>query len=276
MIKSKAANFSSEFSSNDWQAFAKIRQLEALGFRGFPAGATHFNGTWAIRLTAGHPAKRLNSVTPLDPNDGLDVPARLGIIERQFSSYGRQSVFRLTPLTPFSVIDHFVANRWQCFDKSLVMQAELAKIGLDDAVVQLPTKDIGFWIDHYLKISNTTNQIKPGFAEIIGRTLPLTGLFLTLADQEHNKSGKALSLLRCVCDHEFAGIFDLVSVRAQRRQGHATRLIKSALLWAQRQGAKKAFLQVEAQNQSAVQLYRSMGFETIYHYDYWQRENPDN
>ena len=43
------------------------RRFEAAGFRAWPAASVHYDGTWVIRLTAGHTAKRLNSVNPLDP-----------------------------------------------------------------------------------------------------------------------------------------------------------------------------------------------------------------
>ncbi|TIU15748.1 MAG: GNAT family N-acetyltransferase, partial [Mesorhizobium sp.] len=48
---------------------AIVRRYEAAGFRAWPAAAVHYDGTWVVRLTAGHPAKRLNSVNPLDPGD---------------------------------------------------------------------------------------------------------------------------------------------------------------------------------------------------------------
>ena len=57
---------------------AVVRRYEAAGFRAWPAAAVHYDGTWVVRLTAGHPAKRLNSVNPLDPGDidlGLAPPA---------------------------------------------------------------------------------------------------------------------------------------------------------------------------------------------------------
>ncbi|RWF09009.1 MAG: GNAT family N-acetyltransferase, partial [Mesorhizobium sp.] len=38
---------------------AIVRRYEAAGFRAWPAAAVHYDGTWVVRLTAGHPAKRL-------------------------------------------------------------------------------------------------------------------------------------------------------------------------------------------------------------------------
>ena len=42
-----------------------VRRLEAVGFRAWPAASVHYDGSWLIRLNAGHDSKRLNSVNPL-------------------------------------------------------------------------------------------------------------------------------------------------------------------------------------------------------------------
>ena len=81
-------------------AHAVIRRLEAVSFRSFPSTTTRYDGTWAIRLTAGHPAKRLNSVTPLDPRDCEDLDRRIELAARRFAGFGRPLIFRLTPLAP--------------------------------------------------------------------------------------------------------------------------------------------------------------------------------
>ncbi|TIL80794.1 MAG: GNAT family N-acetyltransferase, partial [Mesorhizobium sp.] len=57
---------------------AIVRRYEAAGFRAWPAAAVHYDGTWVVRLTAGHPAKRLNSVNPLDPGDIQHIADRIG------------------------------------------------------------------------------------------------------------------------------------------------------------------------------------------------------
>jgi hypothetical protein len=46
-----------------------VRRLEAVGFRAWPAASVQYDGSWLVRLTAGHDSKRLNSVYPLDPSD---------------------------------------------------------------------------------------------------------------------------------------------------------------------------------------------------------------
>jgi len=92
----------------------QVRRLEAVSFRSFPSTSTHYDGTWAIRLTAGHPAKRLNSVNPLDPSDHSYIDARLELAKRRFDSFGRPLVFRFLPFNQIAVclLKMQMTNMW--------------------------------------------------------------------------------------------------------------------------------------------------------------------
>ena len=79
---------------------ASVRRLEAVAFRAWPAASTQYDGSWLIRLTEGHPSKRLNSVTPLDPSDTRDIAARLEKAGRHFAECGRPLRVRLAPTAP--------------------------------------------------------------------------------------------------------------------------------------------------------------------------------
>ena len=75
-----------------------VRRLEAVGFRAWPASSVQYDGSWQVRLTAGHPSNRLNSIVPLDPSDHRDIEIRLEKASRKFEAYGRPAVLRQTPL----------------------------------------------------------------------------------------------------------------------------------------------------------------------------------
>lgn len=245
---------------------AQIRLLEAVSFRSFPATTTHYDGTWAIRMTAGHPAKRLNSVNPLDPQDSLDLEGRIKKAERRFSSFGRPLNFRLTPLAPPQLSEIFRASGWEMHEESIVMMLDLASVKFANVQDQVPLQDIGRWADDFIDLSGEGKDLKPGLVEVIGATQPKTGLFL----RTNNEGDKTASMVRCVCDQMLAGVFDLVSSPNMLRQGHARSIVETALLWAKRNSAKKAWLQVVADNSPANALYQSLGFREVYRYRYWK------
>ncbi len=255
---------------------APIRLLEAVSFRSFPATTTVYDGTWAIRLTAGHPAKRLNSVNPLDPHDHKDIENRIRLAEQRFRSFGRPLVFRLTPLAPPQLELIFLDDGWIMHEESIVMEADLASLALDDAIDQLPLKDVGRWVDEFIRLSNDKKELKPGLAEVIGATEPETGLFLSQSGGSDRQADyRTASLVRCVCDRAWAGVFDLVTDSDQRHQGHGRAVLNAALLWSKRKGARKAWLQVVADNCAARALYASIGFREVYRYRYWKPQESD-
>lgn len=244
---------------------SQIRRMEAVSFRSFPATSTVFDGTWAIRLTAGHPSKRLNSVNPLDPSDRLWLEDRIHKAEQRFKSFGRSLVFRLTPLAPKGLTELLAENGWEEFEESIVMLADISKFELSETMDQVPLKDVGTWIDNFIEMSHYNTDLKPGLAEVIGATEPETGLFV-----HADKKGESASVLRCVHDRDLVGVFDLVTHPNALRCGHGKAVMETALLWAQRKGALSAWLQVVGDNKPAISLYNSMGFSELYRYTYWK------
>ncbi len=242
---------------------AWIRQLEAIAFRSFPATSTFYDGTWAIRLTAGHPAKRLNSVTPLDPSDTGDLSLRMTKAQRRFESFGRPLVFRLSPLAPRALSQMMDELEWPTFEESLVMYADLDELDLDEGMDLLPLSDVGKWVDAFLELGSEEASRKPGLVEIIQSISGEVGLFM-----RQNADGGPISVMRCVHDNELVGIFDVLTHPNERGRGHGRQLMLSGLKWARLCGARNAWLQVVASNEAAIRLYRSLGFYESYRYCY--------
>lgn len=249
-------------SAHPASVLATVRRYEAAGFRAWPAAAVHYDGTWVVRLTAGHPAKRLNSVNPLDPSDVHHLPDRIARASRRFEAYGRPLTFRLSPLAGPEVSAFMDSEGWSRFDESLVMRMPLGNAPVDDALDQIPLKDISRFVSASLKVRDLDRSLRAGLSEIIGAIQPEAGLFALEQD------GEALATLICVHDGDLAGLFEIGTDKAVRNQGHGRRLTLSALKWARLRGARQAWLQVEADNAPALALYRSLGCEEVYRYHY--------
>ncbi|MDG4880917.1 GNAT family N-acetyltransferase [Mesorhizobium sp. WSM4884] len=241
---------------------AVVRRYEAAGFRAWPAAAVHYDGTWVVRLTAGHPAKRLNSVNPLDPGDTHAIAERIVRASRRFDAYGRPLTFRMSPLSGQVLSKHLDDAGWSRFDESLVMRLPLKEAQLDAAMDQIPLKDISRFIGAAIKTNGSDVALRPGLSEVIGAIQPDAGLF-ALED-----GNEPLSTLICVHDGDLAGLFEVATEKSARKKGHGRNLILSALKWARLRGAREAWLQVEAGNIAALSLYRSLGFEEVYRYHY--------
>ena len=238
------------------------RRFEAAGFRAWPAASVHYDGTWVIRLTAGHAAKRLNSVNPLDPGDSQGISERISRAGRRFEAYGRPLIFRMSPLAGETLSRYLDGEGWQRFSESLVLAMPLAEASVAGAMNQIPLKDMGRFITAAIRIHGRDPAMRPGLTEIISSIEPEAGLFVL------EEVGEPVASAICVHDGELAGLFEIATAEGERRKGYARRLILSALKWARLRGATIAWLQVEADNEPALSLYRSLGFAEVYRYHY--------
>lgn len=243
-----------------------VRRFEAAGFRAWPAASVHYDGTWVVRLTPAQGSKRLNSINPLDPDDLRDLPQRIEAAARRFEAAGRPLVFRLSPLAGERLEAQLEAMGFRAIGQSLVMRLDLDSTAVDDAMDQIPLKDFGRFAGAALATRGGDPTGRTGLLEVIGAIRAEPGLFVLERDE------MPVATAVCVHDGDLAGLFEVVTLAAERGQGYGRRLVLSALKWARLRGANTAWLQVEADNAGARRLYERMGFEEIYRYHYRIRE----
>ena len=241
-----------------------VRRLEAAGFRDWPASSSHYDGAWLIRLTASHPAKRLNSVNPLDPSDHHQMERRVARAVGRFAAYGRPAMFRISPLASPLIDAYLDKAGWTRLGESCVMHLNLAKLDLSGALVHIPMKDLNRFMSAALVVRDFDRSLRPGLTEIISSIKAETGLFVI------EDKGAPVGTAIVAHEGDLAGLFEVGSRSTARRQGHARAAIMAALKWAKSRGARRAWLQVENDNAPAIGLYESVGFRRVYNYHYRQ------
>lgn len=245
---------------------AMVRRYEAVGARAWPAASVSYDGAWAVRITPGLASRRLNSINPLDPGDTRDIEARIKHLSAQFTAAGQRPCFRLTPLAPTQLDDALEKLNWVRKRETIVMQLELSGLEMDRSVELSPLDAISDYVRASLANHDHLNEPEEAFSALLGRIQPAKGMFVI------EDKGVAVANVLCVQDRDLAGIFDLCTRETERRNGYATRLMHSALRWAQKNGARTAWLQIEANNKAALALYQQLGFSEVYRYAYRESE----
>lgn len=239
-----------------------VRRLEAAGFRAWPAASTFYDGTWAIRLTASFPAKRLNSVNPLDPADDTDLGNRIAEARMRFAAAGRPLVFRQSPLCPPALVRHLDEGGWQDFGEAVVFTADLASLDLSDAIDRIPIRDMRRYLDASLHVHRRPAALREGLDQVLGSIRPPSAFFV------REEAGEPIGVALAITDNDLAGILDVAVAPDQRRRGIGLDLVATALRHTQHKGARTGWLQVEAANEAGLALYRRLGFREAYRYRY--------
>lgn len=247
---------------------AIVRRLEAAGFRAWPAATIQYDGSWQIRLTAGHPSKRLNSVNPLDPYDRRDIERRVALAARRFEAYDRRLTFRLSPLAPLQLQTYLDELGWEQFEENIVMMAPMEALDIEQRMDHLPMRDLGRYVDATILVHGLDPGLKAGLTEVLSSIRPQSGLFVV----EEAGNGP-MSTAFCVHDNDLAGIYELATRKDVRMRGHGREVVCAALRWARHRGALHGWLQVESSNAPAVALYHDLGFREVYRYVFRRKPN---
>ncbi|MBG0770398.1 MAG: GNAT family N-acetyltransferase, partial [Anaerolineaceae bacterium] len=75
-----------------------------------------------------------------------------------------------------------------------------------------------------------------------------------------------------VLEGDFLGFFSIYTHHDARRKGYARAVMSALTDWGLRSGAALGYLQVEGFNQPAIALYRQLGFELCYPYQYYKKQ----
>lgn len=239
-----------------------IEALERAGFASWPAAEVIDDGAWHIRLAPSLPYKRTNSINCLDQADGKNAEQRLASAIAQFKTAGVKPTLRATPLTPPELIKACSTSDWsKPYSESIVMTASLQS-EFNHGAFEMFDAPVPEWIANYKAL--TMNEEMDGAA--ITSTLnaiekPVHFFQIASPDQ-------CLGVAVAVVQAKLVGLFGLAVAKPARRTGLGRALSHAALAWGADQGASTAWLQVEADNKPALELYQALGFTECYRYSY--------
>ena len=241
-----------------------IRQLEELTLNALPTLETlHYDG-WLLRLAGGYP-RRANSIQLLYPSL-LPLEEKIAYCEAQYTARGIKTVFKLTAAAPRELESLLKARGYVEDSVTAVQMLDLA--GVDPALtspdVLIEPRLTDSWLVDYARM-NDLNPTRAATMRAILATVPRETAFIRL-----RRDGETAALGLGVVDQGWIGLYDVVTDRRVRRQGHGRALLLNLLKWGKARGAHQAYLQVMLDNAPALALYAGLGFNEAYRYWYIQ------
>lgn len=248
-----------------------IRHIEDLAAGAWPAAVTEPLDGWLLRYTAGV-TRRANSVHPNRCRGLVPLEEKLARVEAFYARCGLPTRFQLCPASRPGDLDgvlaargYGTAGRTRVQTAPLPVLRERARPHPEHRITLLPAF-AERWYSAYCHAEQPDEHTAAVRREIVRR---IAG---TLAFALLEAGGEPAALGLGIAQGEWLGVFSMATDPSFRRQGAATAVLHALAGWGEEQGARNAYLQVEASNSGALALYTRLGFDTLY--EYWYREEP--
>jgi len=237
------------------------RHLETVADRAWPPRRRVDLGGWRLNAADGW-SLRLNACWPLGEAD-RPIDEAIGAVEAFYAARDLPVRFKLADgaVVPANLAEHLTARGYRPTYETLVMTAPVA--GAADAAVALSAApDAAFEAAFVASAAGDPADARERL-DALGR-IPAPARFARL-----DLGGEAAAVGATAVEGEWAGIFGMRTLPGHRRKGLARRILGALLYEAQCLGARRAYLQVAADNAPAITLYGGLGFATAYGYRYW-------
>jgi ribosomal protein S18 acetylase RimI-like enzyme len=237
-------------------------RIEEAGLNAMQTQRQLFYDGWLLRLSPGK-AKRARSVNA-HFGSSLPLVRKIAYCERMYGAHALPVLYRITPFVQPADLDARLADAgYVAFDPTLVQEARLDEpppyVAAD---VALTAPAVAEFVACVATLRGSTERERDAHLERLRDSALAT--FRVCAQRD----GAVLGAAQAALDDEVVGVFDVHTAPAARGQGIATAMVARLLAAAWDHGARRAYLQVNADNAAALAVYRKLGFATVYAYHY--------
>jgi GNAT superfamily N-acetyltransferase len=243
-------------------ALELIAAIEHHSARAWPAPVTIPMNGWEMRFAAHSSSRRVNSLNPVAPEAGKFQGVLKSYLAECVKRNSKAHV-RLLPLARDNEQKFLSSLGLEAVGATAVEVIENFSSGERDDRVVLSSHVTDDWLDAYIGAHGYAPEERAAVKSIL-ETVPYAMGFAHVI--EH---GVPVAAGRTAIIDGLAGFNQIATAPYQRRKGHARRIMSALMDYAVGQGARQGYLQVEMRNLPARTLYGSLGFKSLYLYDYW-------
>lgn len=248
---------------------ASARQIDEVAAAAMPASVQELVEGWRCRSSPDLPFRRCRSVVPAPTAGEARAPfaGALAAVDRWSADHDQ----RLLVVVPSWLEHPDVVDAW------------LAEHGLEvEAPVEVLVRPLG---GRGPTAGSTSGEVELATSPVVaarldgdGRAQAYRRLLARHGDRalevEASAGGFVVGRAFGVVDGGDVGVFGMAVDPVQRGRGIARALLADLLDAAVARGADRAYLQVEADNEAALALYRSTGFASHHRYRYRAAPRP--
>lgn len=243
----------------------KIILYQELSTKSWPPRSIISLNGWKIRISEGV-TMRANSVSSLNYY-GENLREDVEKVESIYGKRNLPTIFQLADYYQPSSLYNFLGDcGYKEIDETIVMLAQI------DQILAIPINsnfnykisetNLERWISDFKTIRIERSTRIEGMKKIIQRLTATKPCFFT-AEKE-----KPVAVGLTVTEREFMVIYNMYTHPDFRRQGIAKSILAKMVERGEIEGVKNVFLQVEADNTEAINLYSKIGMKECYRYRY--------
>jgi ribosomal protein S18 acetylase RimI-like enzyme len=249
-----------------------IQIIEECALNAWPSHHQILYDGWILRFTNGY-TQRANSVNPVY-NGTQAVDQKIQRCIQIYLKKNLRPIFRITPLAQPQNLDEILAGLG-FYQKSLTSVQTLNLDSLrpqENHTFHFWSEFSTEWLEHFTRLKGSAPAQAGAPAQTETHQTILSNILPEKCFAILSNLNQVVTCGLGVLEGEHVGLFDIITAQSQRRKGLGQKLVLNILHWAKENGAKQAYLQVETNNEPALNLYAKLGFEEVYRYWYRVKE----